>query len=344
MLMALSPPSIQHLGHVEVWWIQRPAGPRTSAVAAAWAAVFVATLLGTALWWTWRREEPLWPWQTLTPLTPSTPQIAVRYLSIAAAGLVYIVIRSLPGWIRLIRQVQQDRRKAEELVDQHAWDEAGLRLHRGTQLLRELAGNRPPPDWAVGLDRRIREHLSMSRRVYVYYSGSRPACPDSPEAGFAPRIVPVSHAGGWWVVPIVLVLAAGVFVDVGEAVRNAESARLTSFNFVLAAAIILVYAGMQAMALLGWRSYFRFAPGLAELLTYRIWRSRPYVDTIPLRSCDVMIDTTSWQIVLTLVDRGADACVSSYQVRRSPENLETCLRSVLSSAPIQSLSREELVQ
>jgi len=246
--------------------------------------------------------------------------------------------------MQLKKQVAVDRLQARQLAESGHWQEAGRRLHRCMQLARELTGTRPPPVWAVELDCRIREHFASSRRLYVYYSRSRPACPASPDAGFAPRVVPVSQAGGWWVVPIVLVVAAGVFVDVSEAVRNAESAALLSFNFVLAAAIILVYGGMQVMALLGWRSYFRFAPGMAELLTYRIWRSRAHVDAIPLRECDVMIDTTSRQIVLTLVDRGADACVRTYTIRHTADNLDACLRSVMSAAPMQALSHEELVQ
>jgi hypothetical protein len=63
-----------------------------------------------------------------------------------------------------------------------------------------------------------------------------------------------------------------------------------------------------------------------------------------LRESDVLLDLTSWQIVLTLLDRATNREVCTYTIRRTAENLEACFRAVLSSADVQSLSSEDLAQ
>jgi hypothetical protein len=276
-------------------------------------------------------------------MTPSTSQLAVRYLSLASVGLLYLVLRSLPGWVRAGRVIRADRRAIESRIKEGAWAEAACRLHRCTHLRRELFGPGRTPSWAKQADDRVRPHLSAARRLYVHYRDPAPALPGRPEAGFTPRVVPVSVAGGWWMVPIVLVLAAAVLADVGAAVHRRAFAGLATVNFVVAATIVVVYLTTHLLALLGWRTYFRFAPGVAEVLNYRIWRSRPDVSTVPLRAYDTLLDLTGSSIILTLVERGARAWTRVWQLRNNTENRDVCLRALFSRAEIPGLSREHLV-
>jgi len=334
---------IERIGDAAVWWAPRPAGPRTSVRAAVIAGVLLAVGMGVAVVWTLRHGLEPWPWPTIVPMTPTASQLAVRYLSLAFAGLLYLTLRSLPGWLRVGRVLRSDESAIEPRMKQNAWAEAACRLHRCAHLRRELYGPGRMPAWAEEADARIRPHLSSARRVYVHYRDEPPLVPDRPEAGFTPCIVPVSVAGGWWMVPIVLVLAAAVLADLGTAIHRGSYGHLASVNFIVAATIVVAYLGTHLLALLGWRTYFRFAPGVAEVLNYRVWRSRPDVSTVPLREYDALVDVTGPSVVLTLVERRTRAWYRVWQLRNTAENREVCLRALLSSAEVPDLSREHLM-
>jgi hypothetical protein len=336
---------IDRIGDADVWWVPRPAGPRTSVRAAVIAGVLLAVGMGVAVVWTLRHGLELWPWPTVVPMTPTASQLAVRYLSLASAGLLYLVLRSLPGWLRVGRVLRFDESALEPRMEQNAWTEAACRLHRCTHLRRELYGPGRMPPWVEETDACIRPHLSSTRRVYVHYRDrdEPPRVPDRPEAGFTPCIVPVSVAGGWWMVPIVLVLTAAVLADLGTAIHRGSYGHLASVNFVVAATIVVAYLGTHLLALLGWRTYFRFAPGVAEVLNYRVWRSRPDVSTVQLREYDALVDVTGPSVVLTLVDRETRAWHRVWQLRNTAENREVCFRALLSRAEVPDLSREHLM-
>ncbi|MBN1512313.1 MAG: hypothetical protein JXB13_09885 [Phycisphaerae bacterium] len=334
---------IEPVGDAHVWWVPRPPGPRTSVRAAVSAGALLALGLGAAVVCTLRHGLELWPWPTVVPMTPTASQLAVRYLSLACAGLLYLVLRSLPGWLRVRRVLRSDEAAVGPCMEENAWAEAACRLHRCAHLRRELYGPGRMPSWTAEADVRIRPHLASARRVYVHYRGEPPRVPDRPEAGFAPCIVPVSVAGGWWMVPIVLVLAAAVLADLGTAVHRGSYGGLASVNFVVAATVVVVYLGTHLLALLGWRTYFRFAPGVAEVLNFRVWRSRPDVSTVQLGEYDALVDVTGPSIVLTLVERDTRAWYRVWQLRNTAENREVCLRALLSGAEVPDLSREHLM-
>jgi len=323
-------PRIERIGNADVWWIPRPAGPRTSVRAAAVAGVLLAGCMAGAVVWTWRGGLELWPWPTVVHMTPTASQLAVRYLSLAFAGLLYLTLRSLPGWLRVRRVLRSDESAVGPCMEQGA-------------LRRELHGPGRMPLWAEKADGLIRPHLSSARRVYVHFRDAVPRIPERPEAGFTPCVLPVTVAGGWWMVPIVLVVAAAVLADLVTAVHRGSWGHLASVNFVVAATIVIVYLCAQLLALLGWRTYFRFAPGVAEVLNFRVWRNRPNVSTVRLREYDVLLDVTGSSIVLTLVDRRTRAWYRVWQLRNSAANREICLRALLSTAETPDLSPEHLM-
>jgi hypothetical protein len=325
---------IEPVGDVELWWIVRPAPPRLSLRTFGVATAVIALPLLGLLVGSGRFGGEPWPWPTVGPLDPTAAQVATRYQLLALAGLAYLGLRSVGPWIRIGRTLRSDLSAARSRVAAGDWTEAALHLHRHAVLAREFWGRDPRGPESTRLDADIRQHLGTSRRVYLHVHRRRPALPDNVEAGFSPRVVPSSVAGGWWMVPVILVLAANVFADLTTALQSGQWHVLVRFSFVLSSAILAVYAAVHLLALMGWREYLRFAPGMVERVTYRVLRTGPKIEPIHLRTYDAFVDLTGWTIGLTLTDPRRNRTVFSCQLWNNAENLDSCLRSLLSVADV----------
>jgi hypothetical protein len=143
-------------------------------------------------------------------------------------------------------------------------------------------------------------------------------------------------------VPVILVVAANVFADLMAALQSGQWHSLVRFSFVLSSTILVVYAALHLLALMGWREYFRFAPGMVERLTYRLLRTRPEIEPIHLRDYDAFLDLTGWTVGLTLIDPRQRQTAFSCQLRNNAENLDSCLRSLLSAADVAPPPRDAL--
>lgn len=331
---------IETIAEVGVWWVQRPASPRVSPRVAWATACIILPPLAATLVWVHRSGEPLWPWSTLTPITASGRLYLLRYLMLLAGGLAYLLLSSAPAWLRVSRTARADIEDAERAVREGRWEQAALHLHRHALLRGDLG--RPPDARTEPLDHTVGPHLTPHRRLYLYYRTDPPPIPDTPGAGFQPRVVPVSIAGGWWTGLIAALLAVGLVSELRDALVTGQWRMLLNVNFIVVAALLVVYAYLYTAGFFGRRSYFRFTPGTAELLHFKVRASRTRTETIPLRACDVCLDLTRPTAVLTFVDRAGGRPLADYHLTRDPQTIETCLRAVLSQAPIHPLPAGEL--
>ncbi|MCK4659168.1 MAG: hypothetical protein KAV82_06560 [Phycisphaerae bacterium] len=331
---------IETIGQVGVWWIERPAGPRVPPRVGLCAVLLVVPPVAAVLTWVGLRGEALWPWSTVTPALPSHPQYLLRYLLLLAGGVVYIVGRSVPAWVRLARTARADIAQAQNEVQSGRWEQAALHLHRHALLRGELSRRVDPA--VIELDQAARPHLPTHRRLCIYYRRSPPPVPESPTAGFQPRVVPLSIAGGWCTGVIVAVLMIGALTEARDAWLTGQWQALGNLGFVVLVLALAVYAYIYTVGFLGRRSYFRFAPGIAELLQFKVRASKTQAETIALRSCDVFIDLTRPAAILAFVECSSNRRIAEYHLSRSPQTIETCLRAVLSDAPVHTLPNGEL--
>jgi hypothetical protein len=258
---------------------------------------------------------------------------------------------SAPAWRRLARTAHQDLNDARRFAERGEWQAAALHLHRHVLLRAELktstlakGGYRGAPvDAEVArLDQYLAPHLSPGRRLYLYHSKTPPVLPESPEAGFQPRVVPVATAGGWWTAGIVSLVAVAMFGHLAGALASGDWRSLARLNFIIEAGAVLAYVVVVMGGFLGRRTYFRFSPGVAELLRFKLRARSTETQAILLRRCDVFLDLTGPGTVLSLADRTTGRRVAEYELGRGAEVVETCLRAVLSTAPEHTLPAHEL--
>ncbi|MCP4250473.1 MAG: hypothetical protein GY778_25805 [bacterium] len=334
-----------HVGDVELWWIPRPRSPRTSLRRALLAGAVLLPGIIAAAAWGWAvvgDARGLWPWSR-EDITGA--QILLRYLSVLVVAWGYVVLRSAPAWVRARRLAREDLAAAEHAVadtaaDPARWRRAGVHLHRSCLLRREVWPGLPQ---RVGeLDEQIRRHLRPGRRLYIYYPDRPPPLPETPEAGFEPRVV-LSAVFGWWTIPMFVVLASTVYAELTGSLKSQQWFTLRVFNFVVLASLLLALIYTCIMALMGRRQYFRFAPGVAELLSYGIIGRHPTVQAIGLREGDVVLDLTGSSIVLGAFQKNRGRPPRRHYLARSPEVIETCLRAVLSTAAVRPLPETQLV-
>ena len=331
---------LERVGEVSVWWVQRPAASRVPPRVAL-AAVFLIVLpLVAVLVWADARGERLWPWTTVMPILPGGLQYVLRYLLLLGGGVIYVLAVSVPAWARLTRTARADLEQATVDARAGRWVRVALHLHRYGILRGEL-GRRPDPV-VDELDRAARPHLPSLRRLYVYYRNTPPPMPETPTAGFHPRVVPLSVGGGWWTGAIVAVLAVGALADVRDAFVTGNWQALNNVSFIVVAAVLAAYAYVYAAGFLGRRSYFRFAPGSAELMQFKVRANKTRTETVLLRACDVFLDVTRSVAALSFVEHPGGRRIAEYHLSRDPQTIETCLRAVLSEAPVHSLPEGEL--
>ena len=331
---------IERIGEVSVWWIPRPMGARLSPRFAVLVVLLVVPPLAATLWWVSARGEALWAWSTVVPFEPSGPQLLLRYLLLLGVALALGVAVSAPAWGRLARTARRDLAQAEGAARAGRWEEAALRLHR-YGLLRGERGRAAAPA-AGALDQLCRPHLPTQRRLHVYYGADPPPVPEMPAAGFEPRIVPQSVAGGWWTGAIVALLAVGALAELRDAWVSRHWQDLLNVNFVLAAVLLAGYAGAYVLGFLGRRSYLRFAPGVVERLQFAVRTDRTRVAAIAVRDCDAFLDVTHRTAAFDLVERATGRRLMSCCLARNPDTVEACLRTILSEAAQRPLPEREL--
>ena len=331
------PPSA---GGVELWWIRRPAPPRTTVPRAAATGVILVAVCLAAMMWSAALSPgraDIWPW-SIGKI--NSAQVAMRYLSVFLVAWVYVVLRSLASWVRSARQARRDLTATSDLVMAERWPEAARTLHRCCLLWRDVWGRLPAR--APVLDEIIRTRLQPRRRLYVYYVGSPPAIPDTPEAGFAPRVVPGAMVG-WWTMVVFVALAATTYAELTGALRSQQWRVLRAVNFAVLACCLLGYAYVYVMTALGKRQYYRFAPGVAQLLTFGIIGLRAKVQSICLRKHDAILDVRGSSVLLAVVQPAGAPGSRSCRLARRPDVIETCLRAVLSTAPVREMPDAQLI-
>jgi hypothetical protein len=328
------------MGDVELWWLNRPARPRMSIRSAVIGVCILipisAAAAGRVLAVT-DDAESLWPW---SDPNASAEQIVLRYLFVLIVALFYALARSLPAWIRSTRQANSDLVEAEGFCDQGRWFEAAIRLHRHCVLRREVW--RRLPVKVRALDERIRPYLDHRRRVYIYFKGRPPELPEFPEAGFSPMVVPTAIVG-WWSVPMIILLAATAYAELSGTLKSTAWTSIRAANFFVLAGLILIYVYLYAAAALGRRDYFRFAPGIAEFMSFGIIGRRAKVRSIRLRECDVILDLVGPKLTLATVPESPRQKQQQYILNKKPEVIEASLRAVFSTASIREMPNTQLV-
>ncbi len=330
----------QSVGGVELWWIRRPAPARVTVRTASAVSLILLIMCSVAACWSVSLSGDVsgaWPW-SIGPINGA--QIVLRYLSVLLVAWGYVVARSCPAWLRLTRQARADLVETERLVEARNWQDAARTLHRYSLLWTEVW--RRLPARGRQLDTVIREHLTSNRRLYIYYVDAPPLLPDTPEAGFAPRVVP-SAIVGWWTMLTFLVLAATTYAELTGALRSQQWRALRAVNFLVLAACLTGYAYLYLMAVLGKRQYFRFAPGIAQMMAFGIVGTRAKVRSFHLRECDVVLDLTGASVVLATPSGPDPKARHRYHLARKPQVIDACLRAVLSTATVRDLPESRLV-
>ncbi|HUU84112.1 MAG TPA: hypothetical protein VM243_11470 [Phycisphaerae bacterium] len=330
----------QSVGGVELWWVQRPPAPRTTVRRAVGVAgVFIPLCIAAVVWAHYATHNvwDLWSW-AYGDVSP--PFAAMRYLLIIAVALLYALLRSLPAWARGARTARSDLAAAEELARAGRWREAGLHLHRHCLLWCEVWSR--VPDQVRRLDNTIRAHLRPRRRLYIYYLKRPPALPETPEAGFAPRVAPAAVVR-WWTVPVFLVLLATAYNELSAVLGGQPWYGLRAVNFLLLAVLVVAYSYLQVITVLGRRHYFRFAPGVAQYLTFGIIGRRAKVQAIDLRNADATLDLTGPSVILATIPSPPSSGSRCYHLARRADVIEACLRAALSTAAVREMPTVQLV-
>ena len=318
------------LGEVELWWVECPPSPRLTVRNAVAVAVLAAVAFLAAVVWALAgagQVSDLWPWSRGEV---SGPQVALRYLSVLLVAAVYVLVRSIPAWVRCVRTARSDLDAAEQLTRLARWRQAGIRLHRHGLLWRRVW--RRLPEQVRELDGAIRRGLQRRRRLYIYYWREPPPLPETPEAGFSPRIVPAAITR-WWTLPVFIVLLATAYAELTGTLHGQQWRTLRAVNFVVLTALLGGYGYVYLTVALGRRDFFRFAPGVAELLIFGVVGRRAKVRSIRLRDGDVVLDLTGSSLVLAALSGSAGQRARRYYLARRPEVIEACLRAAMHPLP-----------
>jgi hypothetical protein len=119
--------------------------------------------------------------------------------------------------------------------------------------------------------------------------------------------------------------------------------------FDLGGFMYFIVAGIFAGAAWVWRSgihptYFRLAPGIVQVLEYRLRRAKPIIRSYPMEPGTlVVVAREGKDIKATFLRSGQKDVLPFRQMRHRAEVIEQFWRAVLSTAPIPQLNDEELV-
>ncbi|NLX14505.1 MAG: hypothetical protein GXY44_12745 [Phycisphaerales bacterium] len=277
----------------------------------------------------------LWPFGR--PIT-TLAEIVLRYEMIALVCLAYVILRSLPGWLRYRLLARADARAIEEAIARKRWEEAAVRLHRYCLLVSAIWRRIPPR--AVVWDNLVRPWLPRNRRVYVYFYADPPPLPQKVTASFAPEVFPPNQPSLWSAILLVPV-AMMLYLIILDIARSGQWPQLLFVNVILLIVILVLYGGYFLMALLGRSRYYRFAPGVIQLIKFDLSRRRPQIETFDLHRVQLVIDLVGDSAVVTLHTAGdRQVCL---RLGGGQEVSDALLRAALSTAPRPPLPEEGLL-
>jgi len=328
--------AITYVGPAAVWWIPKPRGPRLSVWSVILAGAAILPLTAGTLLYLHDMDLPLWPFgRQITTLA----EIVLRYEMIALVCLGYVLLRSLPGWLRYRRLAHQDAQAISAAIEGERWEEAAMRLHRYCLLVSAIWRRIPP--WAGAWDGLIRLRLPRNRRVYAYYNSDPPFLPPGVTASFTPEVFPPNQPSMWsavLLVPIALLL----YLIILDIAGSGQWPRMLLFNVILLVVILVLYGGYFLLALLGRSRYFRFAPGVIQLVKFDLSRHRPKIETFDLRRTHLMIDLCGASPTVT-IPTGNGRHVT-LRPRGGKDVNDAVLRAALSTAPRPPLPEEGLLE
>jgi len=332
----LGDPHVTYAGAAAVWWIPRPRGPRISLLTAAITWLVALPITAATAVWSRAQSNPLWPF--VQPVT-SGSEMLLRYEIVLLVCLVYVTLRSLPLWYRHYRLARRDARAIDAAIAGEHWETAGLLVHRYCLMVSAIW--RRVPARVAAWDELLRRKLPRHRRLYVYYHRRRPALPPDPTVSFTPAVIPPPQPSLWSalaLIPVALLLYPVMI----EILRNRNWGLLILLNAALLAAILVSYGTYFLLTLLGRSYYFRFAPGVVQLVKYRLGRRRPGIESYDLRQVHAVLDLSSRWPGLTLLDTPGYKR-ETFRLPRGDDVVETVLRASLSSAPSLPLPEEMLI-
>jgi hypothetical protein len=111
----------------------------------------------------------------------------------------------------------------------------------------------------------------------------------------------------------------------------------------------VAWIGIAAAAAWVWKSgirptYFRLAPGIIQVLEYRLWHRKPAVRNYPMQAGTlIVVRREAKSLHATLLRDDRKDALPFRQLRRPAPVVEHFWRAVLSTAPIPALSDEELI-
>ena len=329
-------PRVTYTGPAAIWWIPKPRGPRVSLVTAAAAWLIGLSLTAATMLWSHSQSSPLWPFGR--PVLSSV-EILLRYEIILLVCLAYVTLCSLRRWVQHIRVARHDARAIDAATRAERWETAGLLVHRYCLMVSAIW--RRVPALATSWDEILRQKLPRHRRLYVYYRGPLPSLPTDPTASFTPAVMPPPHPSLWSAIGLVPVglLLYWLVLDV---IQRGYPQRIVLFNAVLLGVVLLTYGSYFLLSLLGRSNFFRFAPGVAQLVKFGLSRRRPKIETYDLRQVHAVLDLSSRWPGLTLLDTPGYKR-ETFRLPRGDDVIEAVFRASLSTAPTPPLPEETLV-
>jgi|GEM_PF-3550850 len=334
---ALPNPVVTYVGLAAVWWIPKPLGPRISlrAAAIAWFLGFLA--LAVTILFLEAHSKPLWPFGRQIS---SAPEILMRYELIFLVCLAYVTGLSATIWFRYRGLARADAAAINKAIQEERWELAALLLHRYCLLVSAIW--RRVPSQVDAWDSILIRKLPHHRRFYVYYRDTPPSLPADATASFVPAIVPSAQPSLWSAAALIPV-AFLLYTLVVDILERGHWQRAVLFNAVLLAAILVCYGTYFFTSLLGRSNYFRFSPGVMQLLRFMIRRRKPVIETFDLREIDVVLDLSSPSPGLILLNPPGYRRVT-FRLPRGPEVIEALFRATLSTVPTPPLSEDQLVE
>lgn len=332
----LPDPQVHYVGPVAVWSVPRPRTPRLTLRGAATAWLVAIPLTGATLLWLEALGRPLWPFGRRIE---QLPEILLRYEITGLAFLVYATLVSLPLWWRMRRLARRDVRAIDDAMRAGRWEQAALLLHRYGLLMTAIW--RRLPARALAWDGVVRRRLPRHRRMHLYWHRSPVSLPPDPTAGFAPVVLPPPAPSGWAALGL-LPVAFLVYVLLMDVAGGGAWQRLVLVNAVLLMLILVGYSAYFVGALLGKSQFYRFAPGVFQVVRYGVGARTPQIEAHDLRASQVVLDCSSRYPALTITS--PDGARHTFRLPRKPDAPEAVLRAVLSTAPIEQMPEDQLVE
>ena len=168
--------------------------------------------------------------------------------------------------------------------------------------------------------------------------------PEVGEMRFEPFIITATEL--LWrrllVIPFALALLAGWWLQ--------RTGGIPGLRFELSSFMYVIALGIGALVTWVWKSgvrptYVRMAPGIVQVMQYRIGRRKPTIRSYPMEAGTLVV-LSAWPkgLLVTLLRGKQKDTLPISQMRRRNEVMERLWRALLSTAPIPKLSDEELIE